>query len=53
MDKDDRALLRELIRIAEQQEVIEDVYSVRYVEDTADEDFMTAAEQGFMSGFIA
>lgn len=53
MDKDDRALLRELIRIAEQQTVVEDAYSVRYVEDTADEDFMTAAEHGFMSGFIA
>ncbi len=53
MDKDDRALLRELIRIAEQQEYIEDVYSVSHIEDSADEDFMTAAEQGFMSGFIA
>jgi hypothetical protein len=53
MDKDDRALLRELIRIAEQQEIVEDVYSVGNIEDSADDDFMNAAEHGFMSGFIA
>lgn len=52
-EKNNRALLRELMRKTEKQRLIEDAYSAAYIEDTEDEDFMTAAEQGFMLGYIS
>ncbi len=53
MDKNNRVLLRDLIRRTEERECVEDVYSVRNVEDSADDDVMTPAEQGFMLGFTS
>jgi len=50
MDKDDRMMLRNLIRKTERK-YVEDVYSANYIDDP--DDMMTAAEHGFMRGFIA
>ncbi len=53
MEKNNRVLLRDLIRRTEEREFIEDVYSVKNIEDPADDDVMTPAEQGFMLGFTS
>jgi hypothetical protein len=53
MEKNNRAVLRELIRRTEEQHIVEDVYSAKNMEDAADDDVMTPAEQGFMLGFTS
>ncbi len=53
MDKDNRNILRELIRRTEEQYVVEDVYSARNIEDPTDDDVMTSAEHGFMVGYTS
>ena len=53
MEKDDRIMLKELIRQSERCVHVEDAYSVAHIDDDADYDFMTVGEIGFMRGFIA
>ena len=52
MEKNNRAILRELIRRTEEQHIVEDVYSVNNMDDT-DDDVMNPAEQGFMLGYTS
>lgn len=53
LEQQNRMILRELIRRTEQQEQIEDAYSVAHMEDAEDEDLVTGSEQGFMLGYIS
>lgn len=53
MEKNNRVLLRDLIRRTEEREFVEDVYSVKNIEDPADDDVMTSAEHGFMLGYTS
>jgi phage gp45-like len=45
--------LRMLLLKADKIAFVEDAYSVQHVEDTADDDLMSAAEHGFMLGYVA
>jgi hypothetical protein len=45
--------LRTLLLRADRIISVEDVYNAKNIEDTADDDFMSAAEQGFMLGYVA
>ena len=53
LERNNRVILRELIRRTEEQEHIEDAYSAAHIEDADDDDLMTGAEQGFMFGYIS
>lgn len=53
MDKEEKYKLRELMRKSEERKYVEDAYSVKGMEDSTDDDFMTAAEQGFMNGYVS
>ena len=53
IDKDDHMILRELLRKTEEKKPIEDAYSAAHIDDPEDDDFMSAAEQGFMLGYIS
>ncbi len=53
MEKDNRMILRELLQRTEEQKQVEDAYSANYMEDIFDDDVLTAAEQGFMQGYIS
>jgi hypothetical protein len=45
--------LRALLVNADKIAHVEDAYSAQHIEDTADDDLMSAAEHGFMLGYVA
>lgn len=53
LEQQNRVILRELIRRTEQQEYVEDAYSVAHMEDAEDDDLVSGSEQGFMLGYIS